>query len=51
MVTLGDIAKTIPLTHGMFQDSLEHSTTPNKIPIQDIRNFFFKILGLYTIHL
>ena len=39
MVTLGDIAKTIPLIHEMFRESPEHSKTPNKIPNQDIRIF------------
>ena len=47
-VTLGDITKTISLTHEMFRESPEHSKTPNKTPNQDMR--IFKILGLYTIN-
>ena len=31
-VTLGDIAKAIPLTHEIFRKSPEHYKSPNKIP-------------------
>ena len=49
-MTLGDIAKTIPLTHEIFRESPEHFKTPTKIPIRIQINRTYKFQNSRPLH-